>query len=335
MNKISIDSMRFNLHTFIFLAKLHLIILILIFLFNIRKKITKVGLCVIGKLENLYDKEYVNYYKNLGYNHIFIYDNNEENDEYFETVLNEDINNGFVSIINYRGFRGPRNGPQFDAYYDCYEKNNKHFDWLSFFDFDEFLELIPNNLKINEFLENERFKKCECVKINWLLYSDNNLINYENLPIQSRFISPILNSSYNIHVKSTVKGKLKINYWKDAENPHTSIHKFRSCSSSGKLIAYNSPFNSPPDYKNAILRHYKTKTIDEYLVKLKRGRADKLLNFTKEEYLERMLNIFFKVNEYKTSKIKFVKDQLNLSEKLYQKLKIDLKNINKSDIYFE
>mgnify|MGYP006873140192 CR=1 FL=1 len=32
----------------------------------------KVCLCVIGKNENIYAKEYVSYYKQLGYNHIYI-----------------------------------------------------------------------------------------------------------------------------------------------------------------------------------------------------------------------------------------------------------------------
>ena len=134
--------MKFNLYLYLFIiyVKINLIILIFVFLIYQRKKITKVGLCAIGKLENLYAKEYVNYYKKLGYKHIYIYDNNNKNEEKFETVLNEDIKKGFVTIIDYRGFRGSRDSPQFDAYYDCYEKYNKEYDWLSFFDFDEFLE---------------------------------------------------------------------------------------------------------------------------------------------------------------------------------------------------
>ena len=182
------------------------------------------------------------------------------------------------------------------------------------------MELKPGNLKIYEFLDNKIFYNCKCVKTNWLVYSDNDLITYENLSIQNRFLSPLYNSSLNIHIKSTVRGKLKINYWEKALNPHTSIHNFKSCSSSGKLIPYNSPFNSPPDYQNAILRHYKTKTIDEYLTKLKRGRADKPLNFTEADAIEK-INIFFAVNKFKVSKLKFIKKRLNLTDKLYNILK--------------
>jgi hypothetical protein len=68
----------------------------------------KVCLCLMGKEENLYAKEYVEHYKKLGYNHIFLYDNNELNGERFEDVLKEEINEGFVSIINFRGKKGKK-----------------------------------------------------------------------------------------------------------------------------------------------------------------------------------------------------------------------------------
>ncbi len=102
---------------------------------------SKVGLCVIGKQENKYAKEFVEYYKSIGFDHIFIYDNNDKDDEKFEEVLSEYISQNFVSIINFRGYRGKENHPQFDAYIDCYEKNAKNYAWLAFYDFDEFLYL--------------------------------------------------------------------------------------------------------------------------------------------------------------------------------------------------
>ena len=107
----------------------------------------------MGKEENLYAKEYVTHYKKLGYNHIFLYDNNDINGERFEDVIEEEIKEGFISLINYRGKRGNKEklgGPQLEIYYDCYEKNNKNYDWLSFFDFDEFL-VLRNNERIQEF----------------------------------------------------------------------------------------------------------------------------------------------------------------------------------------
>ena len=76
------------------------VILIIVNIFiNIKlfKKI-KVCLCTIGKQENLYAREYVNYYRNLGVNKIFIYDNNDKNDEKFDIVLKDYIDKKFVEI---------------------------------------------------------------------------------------------------------------------------------------------------------------------------------------------------------------------------------------------
>ena len=57
----------------------------------------KVCLCVIGKNENLYIQEFINYYNKLGYNHIFLYDNNDINDERFYDVIKNEKD--FVSVI--------------------------------------------------------------------------------------------------------------------------------------------------------------------------------------------------------------------------------------------
>ena len=58
-------------------------------------------LCAIGKCENIYAKEFVEHYKNIGVSKIVIYDNNDNDVERFEDVLYEYVNDGFVEIINY------------------------------------------------------------------------------------------------------------------------------------------------------------------------------------------------------------------------------------------
>ena len=192
---------------------------------------TKVGLCIICKEENLYIKEFIDHYKNLGYNHIFIYDNNDINGEKLEDVIQKEIDEGFISIINYRG---DRDKPLFRAYIDCYKKNNKNYNWLSFFDIDEFLEIKPKGIKIQEFLNNERYNNCQNIKFNWVLYSDDDKLYYENKPVQDRFKTALYDNILNNHIKSTVRGNLSTNYWIRASNPHTGKNNYNCCSSSGK-----------------------------------------------------------------------------------------------------
>ena len=213
----------------------------------------KLCICVIGKRENKYAKEFIQYYLNLGYDHIFVYDNNDINEECFFDILKEEVNKGLVSIIDYRGYLGKKNLPQFDAFIDCYHKNFKKYDWLSFFDFDEYLE-FQNNIKIRQFLNNKVFNKCE-----------------ENKSLQIRFSKPLLNHIRNILTKSIVRGNLTDNYWKTMTNPHTSIGNYTACSSSGKLINNSSPYNNPIETKNVYLKHYSTKIVEEFCNKIKRG----------------------------------------------------------------
>ena len=75
----------------------------------------KVGICTLCKEENLYIQEFIDYYRDLGYNHIFIYDNNDIDGERLEDVIQKEIDKGFVSVINYRG---DRNKPIFRIYID-------------------------------------------------------------------------------------------------------------------------------------------------------------------------------------------------------------------------
>ena len=49
-------------------------------------------------------------------------------------------NSNFITIIDYRNNKSKNSNWQYKAYYDCYKNNNRKYDWLSFFDFDEFLE---------------------------------------------------------------------------------------------------------------------------------------------------------------------------------------------------
>ena len=280
-----------------------------IFIFNIflifikinRNKSLKVCLCTIGKKENLYAREFVEHYKKIGYDTIFIYDNNDIEDERFEDVLYKQTSTNFVKIIDYRGFRGKRQSPQADAYINCYEKNKNKYDWLSFFDFDEFLELNKSR-NIKEYLNNKKFKKCANIKINWLIFSDNDLLYYENISLQKRFTKPLYQDKGNIFIKSTVRGNLKFNYWRSMSNPHSSSNFLTACNSEGNIIDPTAFYNSHISYEYSYLKHYSTKTIEEYCNKIKKGRADLLVKFDNET-LKNYFNNFFDRNKNTKEKI--------------------------------
>ena len=138
----------------------------------IKKKI-KICLCTVGKEENRYIIEFVEHYKRYGIDKIFLYDNNNINGEIFDLILTKYITIGFLEIINKRGYIGK----QKSMFQECYEKNYKIYDWLLFFDIDEYIHL-ENHQNIKYFLINKKFDKCQSIYLNWIIHTDNNLIYY-------------------------------------------------------------------------------------------------------------------------------------------------------------
>jgi len=303
-----------KLEIYYYKLQIYKILLFLIFTvmsFAIKKKAIKICLCVIGKNENSYVFEFINHYKKLGYNHIFIYDNNDINGERFSNILIKEIKIGFVTVIDYIGYKGKKNNTQYEAYFDCYKKNKRHYDWLSFFDFDEFLELNKKNETIQKFFDNKLYKNCQIMKINWLIQnSPKELLYYEEKPLKIRFNISIYNNPANKHIKSIVRGNLKGNYWSKWETPHSSSNNFISCSSSGKIVDNKSPFVYPPDYKYASLHHFGKKSFEEYCFKLKRGWPDKTDN-------KKYINDLIRMNYNNKDKIKIIKRVFNLTKNYY------------------
>ena len=262
----------------------------------------------MGKNENLYAKEYINYYKTLGY----------INGEKFEDILQEYLNEGFIDIINYRGYRGNKlkpGGPQLKIYYNCYKKNNDNYDWLSFFDFDEFLELKPKNQSIQKFLSNKRYSYCQNIKINFLFYSDNELLYYDNRTVQQRFITPLFNHTNNIYIKSTVRGGLKENYWKKSISSHSSLMNYICCNSLGEIIDSENNHNIQINYTYAFLKHYYTKSVEEYCLKTKRGEAFYYkMDYNDERKISR-INNYFLYNKITKEKILLFRKYFYLTKK--------------------
>jgi hypothetical protein len=104
--------------------------------------------------------------------------------------------------------------------------------------------------------------------------SEKELLYYENKSLQIRFNKPLFNHIANKHIKSTVRGFKKENYWGKWATPHSSLNNFKSCSSSGKAVNSGTPFIDPPDYEYAELKHFGIKSFEEYCFKLKRGWPD-------------------------------------------------------------
>lgn len=177
----------------------------------------KVALCCIGKMENDYIREYIEYYQKLCFDKIFLYDNNDIDGEKFEDVIGDYIQKGFVDIVDFRG----RKMCQCDAYQDCYNRHNKEYDWIAFFDCDEFLTFVDSGKNVRDFLFQKNFSKFQLMHINWMVFGDNEMLDNDGRPVVERFVKPVfpldfkgmLSFPENNHIKSIIRGGLTDIKW--------------------------------------------------------------------------------------------------------------------------
>ena len=245
----------------------------------------------------------MDHYRNLKVKKIIIYDNNDIDGENFKELLKKEIKNKFIKTINFRGIKFP----QPIALNNCYKKYGHLFDWIAFYDIDEFL-YIRNYTNINDFLSLPKFKKCQSILINWKYFGDNNRLYYESRPLNERFSKPInitnnlkiLNNKYFLSAaKSLVKSGLKLSW---GMLPHY-LNNTINCRPDGSIL---NDYFSPYQHSIAYINHYITKSTEEFIERLRRG--DVLVNATNNYIINRINNYYFLFNKKTDKKLKLFKN---------------------------
>lgn len=243
-------------------------------------KSPKIALCAIARLENSYIKDWLDYHLGLGLDHVFIYDNYHTGESRIcEVVDTESVPyQGKVTIIEVPD----RYAYQMDAYNECYESASKDFDWVCFFDIDEYLTFencSGGSCCIQDFVS--RFDEdTDAVLLNWQIFDDNGYIESDGRSVIERFRKPLpkwysANNMWgkqteNLHVKSILHTNRNLFF----RGPHIADGVRKSCNSIGDIIP-NVPVQSDVCWRICYLRHYFKKTITEYLsLKMKRGGGD-------------------------------------------------------------
>lgn len=271
----------------------------------------KTLVCCIGKNENRYVREYVEWYKKIGLTHIRLYDNNDIDGERFEDSIGDYINSGFVELVDYRG----KVQCQLQAYEECYKELGGEYDWILFIDCgDEYLHLV-NHKTITDFLSDDMFKDYDMLHLNLMTFGDCGHLTYEDKPLIERFPRPIpfdtkvaYDFPENAHVSSIVRGGLKEVLFRGS--PHTPYpNNLRCCNDVGEEVNSNSPFSNI-SFRNAFFRHYTTKTAEEYCNKMRRGFPDQIWDNSRVANL--VETRFFRTNEVTKEKVELFKRELGI-----------------------
>jgi len=278
----------------------------LLMFLKVNDKKIKVCLCTLGKDENKYINEFVEYYKNYGIDKIYLNDNNDVDGEHFEDKIQDYIDKGFVDIINWRGVTG---GMTYYKIMDsCYQMHYNEYDWLIFYEIDEFLYLKDNN-NIKSYLNRKVFNHCDAIRLNWVHMSDNNKLLYENKPLSQRFTkvgNNIDKSKLNwlCNVKTIIRGHLK-NITID--HNHLLSKKLKGCNGFGKPNNLSNFLSLNPDYEFYYIIHYYGKTVEEFIEKMNRG---DLLKGNKLKVIEYAIEKFFYINDINLKKISYIRKHL-------------------------
>ncbi len=139
------------------------------------------ALVAIAKMEHNYIEEWVRYNLHIGFDSIYIYENDDE-PKYAE-MLKEFPQ---VTVIRYPGAGSPTRSIQYHMLNDfCRDYKDKH-KWIAHFDLDEFL-VLKKHKTIREFCEDYLGNDEGGIGFCWVHFGDNGHANYSPEPVTSRF----------------------------------------------------------------------------------------------------------------------------------------------------
>ena len=264
------------------------------------KKIDSFFSCFItmAKLENKYVRELVSYYKKKGLDKFYMADDNALNSEKLSDVLQDYIDEGFVEIMDLRG----KGFTQKKFFQYSFEKLKSKCKWMLYFDVDEYLEFVNKSITINDYLSQDRFNKCEVIKINWVMYKNEDLLYYDNRSLQERFKTPTYFKTQVRTVKSIIRNDSRRNPWLIFV-PHEPAKGLNSCNSIGEYSPFSGGMIYPPILSYCYLKHYNYKSVEEYGLKIKKG-------FDGAPY-----DVIFKIKSY-FEKNKYSKEKVEIFEKI-------------------
>lgn len=222
-----------------------------------------ISIVAIVKNEALYIREWIEYHLLIGIEHFYIYDN-DSNDN-LRLLLDSYISRGIVTYISC-----PGKTMQMPAYNDALTRFGQYNHWIAFIDADEFITLKCSN-SISEFIST--YDDYDELGINWCMFDCNNHMNkpQHGFVIQN-YTRCFENDNHplNRHLKCIVKPtSVKV-----CLTPHYMRLKKHSKAINEKYETLVTPFPPKASLDKIQINHYFSKSREEYIEKISRGRSD-------------------------------------------------------------
>lgn len=212
--------------------------------------------CAIAKDEECFIKEWAEYHLLIGFEHLYLYDNNSSVS--IATTLSEYIDSGLATVIDFPGGADQ----QRIAYMDCLQRYGSQCRWMAFIDIDEFMVPKTEN-DIRDVLD--RYVAYGGLAVHWKMFGsgghtvrpDSGVIkNYDKVVDFERHIKSIVQPSkvskvFTPHNFGYTDGSFCVNEDCIPVAAHQSYHISRTVQ----------------------INHYYYKSLEDFKDKLKRGCA--------------------------------------------------------------
>lgn len=222
----------------------------------------KLAFTTIIKNEAKYIEEWILFHQLVGVEKFYIYDNGSTDGVY--DILKKYIE---IGLVEYKYLPGKMK--QLVAYNHSLYVNRYKTKYMGFIDADEFV--IPNIGELPDLVDKLISKyNASGIAINWRMYGSSNHYNKKNgLVIENYRYRSLDNFEPNKHIK-TICNPRKVLF---VRNPHFPIYfKGYSIDENGHKVS--GPFNEGGSCDILRINHYFTKSKEDYICKMNRGKAD-------------------------------------------------------------
>ena len=252
------------------------------------------AILAVAKDEDKYLNEWIDYHLMLGFDHIYICDNNSS-----DTPIILDNDRGHkITIFPYHNIDFSKNfsSNQENCYNYHLEKLWDKYDYCAIIDIDEFFEFRDCS-NVKEFIQKHIIDLNHTVaEIPWEVYSDNDLIySQESYPVLKTYIkiSDKLPFSWGNNINSWGKSIFKLNkgitttpHWPNS----ASMTKFDTNHVLSDI---------------AVVKHYRTKSLEEFLNHKVKNRA---FSVSPQSDGGNIIKTYFTINDVTVEKLLYILD---------------------------
>jgi hypothetical protein len=223
------------------------------------------AICLVVKDYNDYIVEWIEYHKRMGCGRFYIYDHGTEV-PMLETIK-EYVLSGLVeyTYTDYRNW-DPTPQPQLQTYDKCVRSYGQRHRWMGFIDSDEFIVVVNKSLTIPDVLRG--YEDYGGVGLTWMRFGSSGHIQKPPGGVLPNYYK----CAPHFNIKSIINPAVTSHADRD---PHHFIHTGSKYTVSTSFVRIDGPRN--PDFSKAFdvmyINHYHTKSLDDYIDKLRRGRA--------------------------------------------------------------